>query len=782
MPDSALPTMKCVCCHNNTIERKQSIREDCVHKSSAQTDFAFLVCKRCNQGHGIPCVLQFKDRIEKDMPKCITEHCQWYLDVRDMHFRGRKMIYYINRGICCSFKPSFVGDYSVTKVDLPNANQHAITVNDTLNSSSSEDNDVKGDYSRGNESARKLTIESKRISWRKGGEVPPGTLSFLSDYHGVAPFRTKMMLPSNIMKKMKDIMKSSQHGRTTPLQFNNRYSGSLYVPSHNLLVQTQAFNSVLYTDLHGVAFSKIDGTPGLPHAVISESNGKQLSDIMRHRQHPSFFSTAFQEIIVLHNVSSPEDSKLTRSWKIQVITVPQVISTVDVIKRKGCTTFSCEVLSHTLFFGYNQINAKVDVTIILGSLNVNGMSTPKLILMRFHRMISSITSPCQAKSLYHTLRCVSGKNGFELNRVGGSSGLRSEQSDQDFLFVINELPSTLPRKCGACLIIPFQFGYKVLYTKRSKRDGKHRIAICTYSVPRDGGSFRINNSTMKDFPFMGEFSYIKMLGTMILLKINESWKVGSCSFEVAVCPLQNEYRNILMARNCFQASNRCYHTFISNYNNQNSASMVPYNVGLHNDTFNERKESLENKMIVTCPAMKGFGRGGSLFRINNIAQFSYAILDWTATTKSHKSFVDTNRTALEQAGVKGSRMTQQNIRILFQNAPPLYNALRRHEANFALRDRSNAEQTNTRTGTTEITTLTTTISTTPPAATNTAPSQMEMNSERVQRRNTRSAVAQRYQDQSNIEVQQRRQSARVLDLQQLISGTEQYMTPSFRRM
>ena len=338
--------------------------------------------------------------------------------------------------------------------------------------------------------------------------------------------------------------------------------------------------------------------------------------------------------------------------------------------------------------------------------------------------------------------------------------------------------------------MPFNYGYKILYTKRSKKGGKHRIVICTYSVPREGGSFSFNNGSMERFPLLGEFSYMKMIGTMIIFRLNEILKTTK-NFKLAIGPLQNEYANIVMARNCFSASNRNYHTFISNYNNQNSASLVAYNVGLHNDTFKKHKESLENKIVLTFPGKKGTGRGGSSFRFKNNAIFCYAILDCTAPTANHP--------ALQRAGVKGNRMTQTNIQTLFENSRPLYNALMRHEAIFSTGHRKNGCQQNTNTDTTQTTTTRTTTQPSTSAEnnvqtsttnrvtwqrtrneTNTPPS----TSARVTRQRTRTDTAQREEEPRNDENRRWRISTPTTPYEQLnllIPATEQYMTPEMYR-
>ena len=237
-------------------------------------------------------------------------------------------MYPITRGICCSFKPAYVGEYSVSKVlhsDENNcfgetlSNETGNAIDDTLNSSSREDEEEPNSdrYCMNQCRQLQLQLEQSRLILRKDYHVPIGTLGFLSNYHADEPFGTKMMVPSRMLKKMKATMKSNQHRNTTPLQFNinNCYAGALYVLSHDLLIQTQAFNSVLYTDVHGLTYSTVDCTPGLPRAVISGINGKQLLEFMTHYHQTAFFSTATQKITIVDNVSSPEDPIFQRSWK-----------------------------------------------------------------------------------------------------------------------------------------------------------------------------------------------------------------------------------------------------------------------------------------------------------------------------------------------------------------------------------------------------------------------------------------------------------------------------------
>ncbi len=101
----------------------------------------------------------------------------------------------------------------------------------------------------------------------------------------------------------------------------------------------------------------------------------------------------------------------------------------------------------------------IDVTIIIGHLDLEKSMAPKLLLMRFHSMATKGIDNDVANSLYATLQCLSGKYGFELNWFGGSNGLRTPQSYELMRKVAHVRPSILPRRLGACLVIPHARGY-----------------------------------------------------------------------------------------------------------------------------------------------------------------------------------------------------------------------------------------------------------------------------------------------------------------------------------
>ncbi len=56
----------------------------------------------------------------------------------------------------------------------------------------------------------------------------------------------------------------------------NPFVGALYFPSHKLCIAPEAYNQTLKTDIHAVAESDHEKSPGLPHGVLAEDNANEL--------------------------------------------------------------------------------------------------------------------------------------------------------------------------------------------------------------------------------------------------------------------------------------------------------------------------------------------------------------------------------------------------------------------------------------------------------------------------------------------------------------------------
>ena len=192
--------MPCVCCHDDTIERQQlngsgNIRDDDGEQASP-SEYAncFMYCNICGRGHSVDCVIQFIDRIESGISLSIRNDCQWFRSVDSINFRPSKSKYYIERGICCSFKPSFSGEYTISKPSLLHykndddedetsdglvvASETGIAVDDTIHSSSSEDEEVVTTITKLHHVGRRRRIQlyRHRQLWRTHQDVTDDTL------------------------------------------------------------------------------------------------------------------------------------------------------------------------------------------------------------------------------------------------------------------------------------------------------------------------------------------------------------------------------------------------------------------------------------------------------------------------------------------------------------------------------------------------------------------------------------------------------------------------------
>ena len=61
-------------------------------------------------------------------------------------------------------------------------------------------------------------------------------------------------------------------------QLGGEFVGALYFPTHSLIVCSYANNDNLYVDIHGLANSPHDGTPALPHIVLTEADANALEN------------------------------------------------------------------------------------------------------------------------------------------------------------------------------------------------------------------------------------------------------------------------------------------------------------------------------------------------------------------------------------------------------------------------------------------------------------------------------------------------------------------------
>ena len=160
----------------------------------------------------------------------------------------------IPKGICCDFWPTLT-QASIPKPKPPSdvtdsvcSSFNDILLNTDARSSEEEDNIVENDLSLNQEeeiqSVRQEVIRNRKRSWHQECSLDCDPLLFLQRYHSsdTKSFRTKPY-SANTAKVLKDDgTQSCQKTHHDNLTMNNAYSGALYFPSHNLLIQSQACN------------------------------------------------------------------------------------------------------------------------------------------------------------------------------------------------------------------------------------------------------------------------------------------------------------------------------------------------------------------------------------------------------------------------------------------------------------------------------------------------------------------------------------------------------------
>ena len=422
-----------------------------------------------------------------------------------------------------------------------------------------------------------------------------------------------------------------QRRRRIPLTTTyNPFSGAFVLPTFGLLIEGEVTNSHWYCDHHALARSQVDGTLGVPHCVLSNDCAIQLHSSNLCLQRISGSRERFNLVI-----RAPEDISERREITVEVIEVDQKIATSEAMKMKGVNSFGENFIKQMSFFSSEDMRSDVDVTIILGRFSIDSNIHPKMLLLRFSGMLANVNYSVQrrseiAKELYHQLRPIAGRQGYEVARRGGSSGKTCLQSDQDLLDCIHDVPGLCPRRLRGVVILRGPLSYYLIY-----RNVESTKFVCyQYSPPKEGGSFKMPTAILYNYPVLGEFAYLKMVATEVLRSLNVN-RVERGLPRVCQGVIDCELRKIAKSREiyntCDKPMEEKYMAFLDAFNNLHSYSMVCYPVGMHNDTFKDGDESLENKILMsiieTDPGLegsKGPGRGGCL--LGNY--FVYALLDW----------------------------------------------------------------------------------------------------------------------------------------------------------
>ena len=456
--------------------------------------------------------------------------------------------------------------------------------------------------------------------------------------------RQKKKKQFSVDKKIQELKNNATNKkRKLQLEMNDikagcQLTGAFYIPSFKIIITSQTINTSLYMDLHGLAESKEDGTPSVPHMVLSDKDAKALQQHYNDNNIPiPYLDNDDFQIQLLDGIESPEDSSSTRSWSIATTVLKQSDKISDA--NSGRTQVPLQELMTARILSFNK-SIQADQVVIAGdfSLEDGEYNCTKLLINRVQSLLTKSMDDEAVEEMYHHLYYVAGRDGKEINRTSGTNGFTSPSTHLDLLSSLHNNPSLLPNKVGACWIIQHKKFYYILYSKHNPTSNEHPIACTTYAPPMPGGSLLLNGNALEKWPVLGEMAYGKMMATLTLKRLNEV-RLSNKDLPIATGPIKYELRNIEYARQAYELTNKSYMAFCKAFISVNSMSLIAWQVGEHNDHFNKKGESLENKVTFVVPSITdSIGRGGSL--IEN--QFVFALLDWQYAARTARQYYVTH--------------------------------------------------------------------------------------------------------------------------------------------
>ena len=277
------------------------------------------------------------------------------------------------------------------------------------------------------------------------------TLAFLRQYQelcGTAPPDYNRWVSRTLQKAHRH--KSASRGYT-PVSYSNELEGALYIPSHNVVICNYADNNQLYSDLHGLAKSNEDGSPSVPHMVITKADADAA--MQYHKIHETKINYITQPMFTtkeLHDVPMPQDGTIQRSWNVAHLLLSQTMSLDEVNKSNASTHVSPEVLASCRVYSWRHVHSAADVVIFVGDFGMEDkhIECHKLLVARMQSMMTKSISDIDIKSMYSNISLLAGRKGYEMTRTSGTGGITSPQSHADLLFVLHENDSLLPNKAG----------------------------------------------------------------------------------------------------------------------------------------------------------------------------------------------------------------------------------------------------------------------------------------------------------------------------------------------
>ena len=679
-------TTPCLCCGPSAVQRTTLPIYKTYHGEQQyllnKKDVRFS-CTHCKSNQSYECALYMVDRASRDVPRYLLLNDRYYKSIipyYDGSVEPTSTVIMIDVCILCSLSSlipegtqrstSYTPHLNLVKTtyaspaeDISNLNSNLIddvtsgiasvqVSSQDKSTDTTPNNNDKNDFLRNTSIGKKKHIISQQRATHKSlpqDVTADDCMSYLREYNSVKQLRSmdvKKELKRNMKKKESYIQTMHPHRKKRKVRSQEKkklkqgcqYTGALYFPHYQLIVTSQTVNSSLYMDLHGLAESREDGTPAVPHMVLSDEDAKALQQHYQHNGPIPYLGNDDFQIQELDEVESPEDSTKKRNWTVATMVLQQTKNIKKMNHNAGRRNVPLLELIGARILSFNK-RIDADQVVIAGDFSrQDGEYTcTKLLINRLQRLVTNDMDDSMVEDMYNQLYFVAGRDGKEVTRTSGTNGITSPSTHMDLLSALHNNPSLLPNKVGACWIIPGKKMYYILYAKHTPEPEEHSIACTTYAPPMPGGSFILNGNALHKWQILGEMAYAKMLTTLTLKRLNEV-RVSNSDSPIATGPIKFELRNIEYARQTFQLTNNSYTALCKAFISVNSMSLT-WQVGEHNDHFNKKGESLENKVTFVVPSITdGIGRGGSL--VDN--QFVFELLDWQYAARTVRQYYVTN--------------------------------------------------------------------------------------------------------------------------------------------
>lgn len=610
----------CVLCSPFSVQQPKA-RMSAVSSSSSISRSDLIRCNHCGKFQCLKCCedlyaivskLCESSRLHPEDKACITKS-NWFNDIVPFLGDRSTIASSINYGTCCqltsitntSNKSSVMFDSMINSLphDLYCSNKSP-----DINLDGEEDSEYLPAYVCSKLASKKVKTIHTQDS---------GVLDFLLDYHDPLSsfsFRKRTMPPSP--SKMLRRRRKKCGGSC---EQHLRYHGALVLSQFGIVLLAQADNNNLRTDILGLG--KSTSCPPVFHYVIGLEEAKSIHTMLGCRRLNPIPRNCWHTPVDIAT-KSPENPLKTRVWTVQLVFVHQMMDTCQAGQDRGTKPLSFFTYFYEL--GQHDLSSKVDVTLIVGNFSPSESREPKLLCMKFGRMMKGIITDNDAHSLFACLMKISGKSGFELRRRDGSAGIINSQSHGDLLSVLSHLHSAIPRKVWGTFILPLRHVYLIYYKRASpKHDNKSSWTHVWYSPPHNGGRFKLPKHLLQMYPCVAEFSYQKMLAVMLMEAINKA----RCKVNLPpISPQEtiNESNNMRKAREKISARQESSMIdFIHAYNSLNDFNVITHAVGNHEDHF-PGGPSFENKMNVIHKLIDQSGRGGATFA----HQYTWCLVDW----------------------------------------------------------------------------------------------------------------------------------------------------------